>query len=213
MLVKKQWSQVTNILNPIRIIRSIIHSFIHSTLLLAIPLFITAWILFYYCGNPTPPEFFPGSATLSWWCNFFGRQLLLFEFARFCQFIMIDCLVLSSRWVSRTLGPWITIFCIQSKGWPFVVGSWGLWALLLLQGSSKFDYHWLYWTGIEIYSAGNSGSYIISSEPYLRVLLAMVLIGVSTTLKLTLVSLYFGRRMFGKFSGSNRLRAKFLFHS
>jgi hypothetical protein len=111
---------------------------------------------------------------------------------------MIDLLVLHTRFVSRTLGPWVTIFCLQSKGWPFVVGSWGLWALLLLQGNSKFDYHWLYFSGIQIYSSGNSGSYVISSEAYLRVLLAMVIVGVFTTLKRTLSTLYFGRRMFGR---------------
>jgi hypothetical protein len=111
---------------------------------------------------------------------------------------MIDFLVLSTRFVSRTLGPWVTIFCIQSKGWPFVLGAWALWDLLLLQGNSKFDYHWLYWTGIRIYAEGNSGSYIISSETYLRILLAAVLIAVMTTLKRTMSTLYFGRRMFGR---------------
>ncbi len=124
----------------------------------------------------------------------------MLELARVSQFFMIDCLVLSTRFVSHALGPWVTIFCIQSKGWPFIVGSWGIWALLLLQGSSKFDYHWLYFTGIRIYSAGNSGSFIISSEAYLRVLLAMIIAGVLTTLKRTLSTMYFGRRMFGRFS-------------
>jgi hypothetical protein len=123
---------------------------------------------------------------------------------------VIDNLVLSNRFVSRALGPWITIFCIQSKGWPFIVGSWGLWALLLLQGSSKFDYHWLYFTGIRIYSAGNSGSYIISSEIYLRILLAMVVAGVLATLKRTMVSLYFGRRMFGRWMVTSKLRRRWV---
>jgi hypothetical protein len=127
-----------------------------------------------------------------------GRQLVLFELARVCQYFMIDLLVLHTRFVSRTLGPWVTIFCLQSKGWPFVVGSWGLWALLLLQGNSKFDYHWLYFSGIQIYSSGNSGSYVISSEAYLRVLLAMVIVGAFAALKRTLSTLYFGRRMFGR---------------
>jgi len=196
LLMKKKWKKLSECLNPLRILKNFFVWFIRSSLMYAIPMFVTAWILFYYCGNPSPPEFFPGSATLSWWFNFVGRQLLIFELARLTQFFMIDFLVLSTRFVSRGLGPWVTIFCIQSKGWPFIIGSWGLWALLLLQGNSKFDYHWLYFTGIEIYSVGNSGSYIISSENYLRILLAMVIAGVLTTLKNTLITLYFGKRMF-----------------
>ncbi|KAL3920631.1 MAG: hypothetical protein SGILL_003161 [Bacillariaceae sp.] len=196
MLVKTKFKRVQEMLNPVQLACDFFHWITHSTLLLAIPLFVIACILFYQCGNPKPPEFLPGEATLSWWFNFVGRQLLIFELARVSQYFMIDFLVLSTRFVSRTLGPWVTIFCIQSKGWPFVLGAWALWDLLLLQGSSKFDYHWLYFTGIRIYSSGNSGSYIISSETYLRVLLAGVLIGVTTTLKRTASTLYFGRRMF-----------------
>jgi hypothetical protein len=127
-----------------------------------------------------------------------GRHLVIFELARVSQFCMIDLVVLHTRIVSRALGPWVTIFCLQSKGWPFLIGWWGIWALLLLQGSSKFDYHWFYFTGIRIYASGNSGSYIISSEAYFRILLAMVIAGVATTMKRTLSTLYFGRRMFGK---------------
>ncbi|KAG7359816.1 mechanosensitive ion channel [Nitzschia inconspicua] len=196
LLVKSQLKRFVDFIDPSTIATRICRWFLRSTLMLAIPLFIAAWILFYYCGNPLPPEFLPGSATLSWWFNFTGRQLVIFELARVSQFFMIDLVVLHTRAVSRALGPWVTIFCLQSKGWPFIVGSWGVWALLLLQGNSNFDYHWLYFTGIRIYSAGNSGSYIINSEVYLRILLAMIVTGVFTTLKRTLSTLYFGRRMF-----------------
>jgi hypothetical protein len=127
-----------------------------------------------------------------------GRHLLVFELARFCQFVMIDCLVLSSRFVSHSLGPWVTIFCIQSKGWPFVVASWGLWSVILLHGDHEFQLHWLHFSGIAIYSSANSGSYILNSATYLRILLCMVLAGVLGTLKRTTVTLIFGRRMFGK---------------
>lgn len=39
----------------------------------------------------------------------------MFELARICQFIVIDCFVLGFRFVSHALGPWITIFCIQVR--------------------------------------------------------------------------------------------------
>jgi hypothetical protein len=69
LLVKSQFNRFREIFNPIKIVFNIWSWFTHSALMLAIPLFVTAWILFYYCGNPSPPEFMPGSATLSW-CKF-----------------------------------------------------------------------------------------------------------------------------------------------
>ena len=62
----------------------------------AIPLFVVAWILFYYLGNPHF-QFLPGSTTLSWWFNFTGRQLLTLEMARMAQFLIIDGLTLRSK--------------------------------------------------------------------------------------------------------------------
>ena len=101
----------------------------------------------------------------------------------------------------KFLGPLITILAIQSKGWPFVVASWGVWDMLLLHGDNEFQQHWLYFTGIRIYSTANSGSYILASESYLRVLLAMVVAGVATAVKRTAVTIYFGKRNFGKAQG------------
>lgn len=75
LLMKSQFKRFQKFLNPSLILSSIFHWFIRSALMVAIPLFVTAWILFYYCGNPLPPEFLPGSATLSWWFNFTGAFL------------------------------------------------------------------------------------------------------------------------------------------
>lgn len=88
----------------------------------------------------------------------------------------------------------MTIFCLQSKGWPFVVGCWGVLCLFVLHGDSAFIHHWLYFTGIRLYSSANSGSYILNSDQYLRALIGMVLAGLATSVKRTLVTLYFGTR-------------------
>jgi hypothetical protein len=66
LLMKREWKKYRELLNPLRLIASFFHWLVHSSLMVAIPLFLIAWILFYYCGNPAPPEFFPGTATLSW---------------------------------------------------------------------------------------------------------------------------------------------------
>jgi len=120
----------------------------------------------------------------------------MLELARASQFVFIDCFVLSFKFVSQFLGPWVTMFCLQSKGWPFVAASWGLWDLLLLHGNGQFQRHWLYFTGIKIYASGNSGSWIIASDNYTRILLSMIIAGFLATLKNTILTLYFGRRMF-----------------
>jgi hypothetical protein len=184
-----------NCLNPVKMLKRIIHILLHRTFVISIPCFVIAWILFYFVGNPKL-DFMPGTATISWWLNFFGRQLLVFEIASFTEFFLIDIMVMSSKAVVQMLGPWVTIFCLQSKGWPFLVTFWGLYDMILLHGDNDFQRHWLYWTGIQIYSQANSGSYILSSSAYLRVLMGMELAGVAATLKRTLLTLYFGKRNF-----------------
>jgi hypothetical protein len=123
--------------------------------------------------------------------------MVVLELSRFTEYLVIDCITLSTRIVAKILGPLVTIFCIQSKGWPFVVAGWGVWDLLLLHGNNDFQSHWLYWSGIAIYSNANSGSYILEANVYLRILLAMVAAGVATTIKRTAVAIYFGKRNFG----------------
>jgi hypothetical protein len=70
--------------------------------------------------------------------------------------------------------------------------------MVFLHGDDAFSQDWLYFTGMEIFTASNSGSYIIASSAYLRALIGMVLAGVITSLKRTFVTLYFGKRSFGK---------------
>lgn len=72
-LVMSPWRKFRAFLNPVSLWRRFFRWFVRSTLLVALPLFITALILFYIFDNPKPPSFFPGSATLSWWCNFVGE--------------------------------------------------------------------------------------------------------------------------------------------
>jgi hypothetical protein len=165
----------------------------------AIPLFIVAWILYYYVGNPEL-DFLPGSATVSWWLDFFGRQLLTLELARVSQWIIVDILTLKTKATIELCGSLVTLLLIQSKGWPFLATSWACIDLCILHGDNKFPVHWLYWTDIAIYSEANSGSYIINAELYLRVLLCLVLAGVATSVKRTIVAVNFGRKMFGAYA-------------
>jgi hypothetical protein len=68
---KQFWKNFRDCMNPILWMRRIIYLFFHSFLVLAIPCFAVAWVLYYHLRNPKF-DFMPGQATLSWWFNFFG---------------------------------------------------------------------------------------------------------------------------------------------
>ncbi|KAL7571640.1 hypothetical protein ACA910_011176 [Epithemia clementina (nom. ined.)] len=171
----------------------ILHSLITSV---ALPCVVAAWILFYYLGNPTF-DFLP-EGRLSWWLNFVGRQVLLMELSRFSQWLLLDCFVLGTRFSVQCLGPLVTLTAIQAKGWPFWLAAWGMWDMMLLHGNNPFQLHWLYWTKLEIYNT-QTGLHIISSQIYLRVLIAMTVAGLATTAKRAALAVYFGRRQLVEF--------------
>lgn len=126
------------------------------------------------------------------------RQAFLLQVSYIAQTILIDWIVMSSRLVLAIIGPWATMLCLQSRGWPFLVGMWGILAMIFLHGDNAFVQHWLHFTGIKIFTVANSGSYILNSSTYLRVLIGMLLAGIATSLKRTIVTLYFGKRSFGE---------------
>lgn len=161
---------------------------------IALPLFALAWALYYYLGNPEF-DFMPGHATLSWWCNFMGRQVITLELARLTHWMVLDVVVLTSRFAARFLGPIVTMTAVESRGWPFIVACWGAWDLVLLHGDNTFQTHWFYWTGLRIYSVANSGSYMLNSHQYLGILIAMIVAGLATTAKRMFLSIRFGRRI------------------
>ena len=69
-----------------------------------------------------------------------GRQLITLELAKSSQTILIDGLILRTTYARNVLGPWLTIFCFQSKGLPFIAIAWSFWDLILLQGEGKFQH-------------------------------------------------------------------------
>ena len=84
---------------------------------IGLPALLTACFLYYYMGNPTLD--FMNQATASWWLIFLARQTLTFELALIAESFMIG-LALRSKLVVRIFGPLVTLFIINSKGWPFI---------------------------------------------------------------------------------------------
>ena len=76
------------------------------------------------------------------------RQTLTFSGAQLLQVIVIDFLCLSTRFSVNVLGSLLTLFIVQSKGWPFIACMWGTLNFVLLYGSSRFVNHWLFWQDI-----------------------------------------------------------------
>jgi len=157
-----------------------------------------AWVFFYYLGNPEP-DFLPGQASIAWWLNFAARQCVTLDFARLIQWIVIDGLILTSRRAVSLIGPLSSLVAINSKGWPFICMAWATIDLFALHGTHEFQQHWLHFTGIKFYMYSNSGLYVLGSAVYLRFLFAVIVAGMATAAKRTVVALYFGRRTFADF--------------
>ena len=76
VLKRSHLHKIRELLNPKKVLEFMFRYIMHSTLPLCILFFVIAWILFYYCGNPPPPDILPGSANLSWWFNFTGKRIV-----------------------------------------------------------------------------------------------------------------------------------------
>mmetsp|Transcript_5448 Transcript_5448/g.9996 ORF Transcript_5448/g.9996 Transcript_5448/m.9996 type:complete len:200 (+) Transcript_5448:92-691(+) len=147
--------------------------------------FCAAWFSIHVCGNPTM-NFLPGA--VSWWLNFVARQCFIFDLARVLQYLVIDKIVLSLRVAVQFLGPLFTLFVIQSRGWPFILATWGLidsWFVTNIQ------HHWLFYS--------DPCSQIRDQIAYSRVLWSIFLAGVMEPAKRTAVAMYFGKRTFAEF--------------
>ena len=164
-------------------------------LLSSLPLFGLAWILYYGFGNPVL-EFLPGGVSLAWWLDFVGRQILTLALAHVSEYLVLECLLFHNH---KWLGPLVTMTALQARGWPFILSAWAGIDLLIFQGSHRFAAHWFYFTGLRIYTQASSGTYILQSQLYLRLLLSMMVAGSAVTAKRVYVSIRFGRRMLNDF--------------
>ena len=161
---------------------------------------LAALVLYYPLGNPKIDAL--GNAGLSWYCNFFARQIVLFEAARVLKYLLLDCLILGSTATHsvKFVGPFFTLLALQAKGWPFIVAVWGILDCCLLQGNNAFQNHWLYGTGWLIYSMkADSGLKLLASEQYLRLLVCFIAAGTITAVKRTVLAISFGRRQYSTF--------------
>jgi hypothetical protein len=115
-------SWMREVLHPAVIAKAIIDFILRSWFSrIGVPALIIAFVLFYHMGNPTLDMF--DKATASWWFIFVARQCLMLQLAIAIEYFVIDGLALRSRLAVNIFGPFLTLFIIDAKGWPFIVAS------------------------------------------------------------------------------------------
>jgi hypothetical protein len=107
-------------------------------LFILLPCTGVAFILFYLAGNPPTgivdsdrskeegilinkdgDEISGDVASASWWLLFIGvRHMSLLLLAKFFEVVIIDILSVRTKCSLQLLGPWATLFILQTKGWP-----------------------------------------------------------------------------------------------
>ena len=65
-----------------------------------------------------------------------------------------------------------------------------------MHGNSDFYEHWFYSTDIEMLNPANRADGIVDSEVYTDILLSMIMAGVATSIKRTILALYLGKRVY-----------------
>lgn len=186
-------------------------------ILLVIPAMTAACLLFYFFGNtPTGKvdlELYRYNGTLvntqgqpisedkasaSWWILFICvRQALTFSMAQFLQVLIIDFLCLNTRFFTTLFGNLVTLLIAQSKGWPFIVFTWGLLDFVLLQGTSRFASSWLYWQEyLDVFNEVNPGGSVTSNPWNTRILVIAICVGITVAMKRLWLGLFLGKKTY-----------------
>lgn len=98
----------------------------------------------------------PKQTSHSWWLLFAARQLITFALAVISEFIVIDIFCLHLRLINFFRSPLLTLLLIQSRGWPFLLTTWAMYDLIMLQGESPFVAHWMYYQHLlDVFNASN----------------------------------------------------------
>jgi hypothetical protein len=62
------------------------------------------------------------------------RQLITLSLGKATEIFVIDFLSIRRRFTIRLLGPWVTLFILQARGWPFLLFMWAIFDFALLSG-------------------------------------------------------------------------------
>jgi len=115
------------------------------------------------------------SPSVAWWILFIGvRQVITLSLAMMMESIVIEYWVLRAKSASIILGPYLSLFIVQAKGWPIRLIFWGLLNFGMLYGDRPFARHWLYWQDeIELFNRTNPGGNVTTDSQY-KILLSLM---------------------------------------
>jgi hypothetical protein len=183
--------------------------------LVVLPAIVLACVLFYFLGNPptgvlnlaptTNNVLFntegvaieANKASYSYWILFFTRLVFTITLAKILEVFIIDFLCLGTKMMVNLCGNMVTLWIVLSRGWPFLAFSWGLLNLGMLEGSSKFVKHWVYWqTSVGVFNDQNPSGGITSNAVYRQILILAVFSGFATSVKRLWLGLYIGRKTY-----------------
>mmetsp|Transcript_57437 Transcript_57437/g.121884 ORF Transcript_57437/g.121884 Transcript_57437/m.121884 type:complete len:1390 (-) Transcript_57437:180-4349(-) len=174
--------------------------FLNEVSLYLVPAVAVAAFFFYWMNNPSL-AILPTDASISWWILFVVRHFLTLQLAYMTEYVLVDVLAMRTLISAHVIGPLATLCTITSKGWPHTLTWWGLFNLLLIRekhGASndmiREHEHWLSFSGIEMFNAENPSGGVVVSDLYSEILVSMIVAGVATSLKRTLVALFLGKR-------------------
>lgn len=156
-----------------------------------IPALAVAVFSFYHLGNPSP-KFFANEYSYSEGILFLMRNYITLQLAYASEYIVVDVLAMRSTLLLELIGPLATLYLIQAKGWPLVAVFWGMWSLALIQNVDG----WLSWTNIEMFIDEKNGIHLAESETYIEILASVVMVGIATTIKRTVLAMYLGKRIY-----------------
>jgi hypothetical protein len=201
--------------------RNSIKQYLRSLILyFLLPTISVAAILFHLAGNPPTgivssdlpflngtlasrdgESINPDKASASWWLLFVCRQAITFSLAKGMELFIVDFLSVRTKATIRLLGPWATLFILQSRGWPFVLFMWGVFNFSMLSGARPFFSHWLYWQDLfDLFNESNPGGNVVDSEWNHRLLAIAVSVSAVVSVKRFWLGLYLGRQTFTRYS-------------
>lgn len=152
--------------------------------------------------NEDGEEFAANRASASWWILFLCvRQVITLSLAKMLQVIVIDFFCVSNRAFVNWFGQMFTLFVIQSRGWPFLMFTWGLLSFGLLQGKTDFAQHWGNWQNyLTIFTQANPSGGIPAEPLYRRVLIMAVIVGFVVSIKRVWIGVLLGKKIYRNYS-------------
>ncbi len=165
------------------------------TILIASLLAVAA-ILFYQFENPIDDV----GAAYSWYLLLFSKLTVTFTLAVLSEALLVDYLFLETKLAVMSIGRFLTLMTVQAKGWPLRIFFWAIWTFTLIIGDVEWKQHWLnFQDKVELFTSKNPGLPPDRAQNLDRVMVACIILGLSTMVKRALFAQYIGKKKYGKF--------------